>query len=94
MVAEFVAPGPGHWQLDRSHFTGGTTPIMRWLLPEAVESAYREQWPLLGIPAETLSVAFVEGFMYTRLRPLIRADRPSAKAPHTVLLKVASRLHP
>ena len=41
MVAEFVAPGPGHWQLDRSHFTGGTTPIMRWLLPEAVESAYR-----------------------------------------------------
>ena len=94
MVVEFVAPGPGHWQLDRSHFTGGTTPIMRWLLPEAVESAYREQWPLLGIPAETLSVAFVEGFMYTRLRPLIRADRPSAKAPPTVLLKVASRLHP
>ena len=94
MDTEFVAPGPGQWQLDRSHFTGGTTPIMRWLLPAAVESAYRKQWPLMGIPAETLSVAFVEGFMYTRLRPLIRADRPSAKAPPTVLLKVASRLHP
>ena len=90
----FEAPGPGHWQLDRSHFTGGTTPIMRWLLPEAVESAFRKQWPILGIPAETLSVGFVNGFMYTRLRPLLRPDKPSAKPPPTFLLKVASRLHP
>ena len=94
MAAEFQPPGPGRWQLDRSHFTGGTTPIMLWLLPASVEAAYREQWPLLGIPAETLSVAFVEGFMYTRLRPLVLPDRPSVKAPPTVLLKIASRLHP
>ena len=94
MTAEFQSPGPGRWQLDRSHFTGGTTPIMRWLLPASVEAAYREQWPLLGIPAETLSVAFIEGFMYTRLRPLILPDRPSAKAPPTMVLKIASRLHP
>ena len=94
MTAEFQPPGPGRWQLDRSHFTGGTTPIMLWLLPASVEAAYREQWPLLGIPAETLSVAFVEGFMYTRLRPLVMADRPSVKAPPTVLLKIVSRLHP
>ena len=94
MAAEFQPPGPGRWQLDRSHFTGGTTPIMLWLLPASVEAAYREQWPLLGIPAETLSVAFVEGFMYTRLRPLVLPDRPSVKAPPTVLLKIVSRLHP
>ncbi|MBC8194169.1 MAG: hypothetical protein H8E69_00205 [Actinobacteria bacterium] len=94
MSTDFVAPGPGHWQLDRSHFPGGTTPIMRWLLPAAVESAYLEQWPILGIPAETLSVGFVHGFMYTRLRPLIRPDKPSARPPPSLLLKVASRLHP
>jgi len=75
VTAEFQSPGPGRWQLDRSHFTGGTTPIMLWLLPVSVEAAYREQWPLPGIPAETLSVAFVEGFMYTRLRPLVLPDR-------------------
>ncbi len=67
---------------------------MKWLLPAAVESAYLEQWPLLGIPAETLSVRFVNGFMYTRLRPLVRPDRPSAKPPPTWLMKVATRLHP
>ncbi len=93
-MAEFVPPGPGFWQLDRSHFTGGTTPLMRWLLCDSVESAYFKQWPLLGIPAETLSVAFVEGFMYTRLRPLVRPDHPSSKPPPTWLLKAICRVHP
>ena len=59
MAAEFQPPGPGRWQLDRSHFTGGTTPIMPWLLPASVYAAYREQSPVLAIPAQTLSVAFV-----------------------------------
>ena len=90
----FEAPGPGFWQLDRSHFPGGTTPIMRWLVPEAVQSAYWKQWPLLGVPAETLSLRFVNGFTYTRMRPLIRPDKPSAKPPPTLLLKVAFRLPP
>jgi len=94
MEPDFSAPGPGRWQLDRSHFTGSTTPIMQRLLIESVSSAYAKQWPLLGIPAETMSVAFINGFMYTRLRPLIRPDRPSANPPPTWLLKVACRLHP
>lgn len=94
MSTDFTPPGPGHWELDRSHFPGGTTPIMKWLLPAAVESAYREQWPILGIPAETLSVRFVKGFMYTRLRPLVRPDKPSVRPPPALLLKIASHLHP
>ena len=51
LTTGFTPPGPGHWELDRSHFPGGTTPIIKWLLPVAVESAYLEQWPILGIPA-------------------------------------------
>ena len=93
-IGSFEAPGPGFWQLDRSHFPGGTTPIMRWLVPEAMQSAFRKQWPLMGVPAETLSFRFVNGFTYTRMRPLIRPDKPSAKPLPTVLVKVASRLHP
>ena len=90
----FEAPGPGCWQLDRSHFPGGTTPVMQWLVPEAMQSAYRKQWPITGVPAETLSFRFVNGFTYTRMRPLIRPDRPSAKPPPAFLLRIASRLHP
>ena len=94
MSTEFTPPGPGQWQLDRSHFPGGTTPIMQTLISVAVESAYRKQWPIFGIPAETLSFRFVNGFTYTRLRPLVLADRPSAKPPPTIVLKVVSRIHP
>ena len=93
-IDSFEAPGPGFWQLDRSHFPGGTTPIMQWLVPEAMQAAYRKQWPILGVPAETLSFQFVNGFTYTRMRPLIRPDKPSAKPPPVFLLRIASRLHP
>lgn len=86
----FEAPGPGCWQLDRSHFPGGTTPVMQWLVPEAMQSAYRKQWPIIGVPAETLSFRFVNGFTYTRMRPLIRPDRPSAKPPPAFLLRIGS----
>ena len=94
MDVEFEIPGPGQWSLDRSHFPGGTTPIMQSLLHQSIENAFREQWPLRGIPAETMSVAFVNGFMYSRLRPLVLADRPSAKPPPTFLLKILTRIHP
>ena len=43
----------------------------------------------LGTPADTLDVRFVNGFMYTRLRPLIRPDKPATKLPPLSLLKVA-----
>lgn len=93
-TADFEPPGPGHWELDRSHFTGGATPIMKWLITESVEQGFRKLWRTFGIPAETLSMRFVHGFAYTRLRPLVRPDHPSPKAPPAVVLKIASRLHP
>ncbi len=46
------------------------------------------------MPAETLDVRFVRGFMYTRLRPLISPDRAATKLPPAPVLKLAVRLHP
>ena len=39
---EFEPPGAGQWQLDRSHFPGGTTPLMQWLLADSVEEMVPE----------------------------------------------------
>src|SRR5258708_469468 len=89
----FEAPGAGMWELDRSHYPGGTTPISQWLMqgcPNGMRGVFEE----FGIPAETLDVRFVHGFMYTRLRPLIRPDRSATKLPPLRLLKLAARLHP
>src|SRR5438094_9509484 len=89
----FEAPGPGMWNLDRSHFPGGTTPMAKWLMqgcPTGMRTAFEE----IGMPAETLDVRFVQGFMYTRLRPLISPDRAATKLPPVPVLKIAVRLHP
>ena len=34
----FDPPGPGHWEIDRTHFSGGTTPISAWLMEETVSA--------------------------------------------------------
>jgi pyruvate,water dikinase len=81
------------WNLDRSHFPGGTTPISQWLMkgcPIGMRTAFAE----IGMPADTLDVRFVRGFMYTRLRPLIGPDRAATKLPPTPVLKAVVRLHP
>jgi pyruvate,water dikinase len=90
----FAAPGPGQWQLDRSHYTGGVTPISQWLLTDGMQHGFRRIFAELGVPADTIETRFVNGFNYTRLRPLIGADKPPRKPPPTPLLWLAARLHP
>ena len=94
MTTQFTPPGPGYWELDRSHFPGGSTEIMKELITESVRDAYLKSFPVNGIPAETMDMCFVNGFTYTRLRPLINPDKPAKKNPPTIVLKIASRLHP
>jgi pyruvate,water dikinase len=88
------APGPGRWELDRSHMSGGTTPIMQVLQEHAMPRGMRRVFRDIGTPADTLDARFVNGFMYTRLRPLIRPDKPAEKLPPLPVLKVAAKLHP
>ncbi len=90
----FVAPGPGEWQLDRSHYTGGVTPISQWLLSHGATNGLRRVFAEVGVPADTLDSQFVNGFNYTRLRPLIGADKPPRKPPPAPVLWLAARVHP
>ena len=90
----FTAPGPGEWQLDRSHYPGAVTPISQWLMTEGMYNGFREVFSELGVPAATIEPGFVNGFMYTRLRPLIGADKPQRRPPPTPILWVAARIHP
>jgi pyruvate,water dikinase len=81
------------WNLDRSHFPGGTTPMSTWLM-EGCGKGMRKAFAEIGMPADTLDARFVRGFMYTRLRPLIAPDRAATKLPPEPVLKVVVRLHP
>ncbi len=90
----FEAPGPGRWELDRSHFPGGTTPICQWLMAESMEAGMERVMEEQGVPARTLRARFVNGYMYTRLVPLIGGDKQPKKLPPAVVLRVATRVHP
>lgn len=93
MDIRWDAPGPGAWNLDRSHYPGGTTPMSEWLM-SGCAIGMRKAFAELGMPADALDVRFVNGFMYTRLRPLISPDRVSTKLPPKPVLRMAVRLHP
>ena len=90
----FEAPGAGRWELDLSHGSGGATPFLEWVMEASMAAGMKRVFAELGVPAETLSIKFVNGFMYTRLRPLIMPDKTATKLPPLPVLKIATRLHP
>ena len=61
---------------------------------DVIEAAYRRSFPVSGIPADSVSMRFVNGFTYSRLVPLIGPDKPPRKPPPTWVLKIVTRLHP
>jgi pyruvate,water dikinase len=93
-VPAFTAPGPGQWALDRSHFFGGTTPIVASLMEASMEVGMRRVFAELGTPADAVQARFVHGFMYTRLRPLVAPDRAATRLPPIPLLRIVAHLHP
>ncbi len=85
---------PGQWALDLSHTPGGTTPIVQTIMTSTMPPGMRRLFRDLGAPVDTLDVRYVHGFFYSRLRPLIGADKPMKKVPPAALLKIVARLHP
>ena len=93
-MVTWLPPGPGYWELDRSHFVGGETPLIQHIQAEAMPAGLRRAFAELGVPAETLDCGFVNGSMYTRLRPLVAADRPLKNLPPKLVLTMIGRFHP
>src|SRR5258706_5365303 len=87
-------PGAGFWRIEASHCLGAMTPIGQHLMERGLRPGMATVFRLYGVPAETLDPRFVNGRLYTRLRPLIAPDKPATKLPPPPLLKLAVRLHP
>ncbi len=90
----WTAPGPGAWALDRSHVNRPATPINQHIQSIGTAQGTRRVFAELGAPVESLDFRFVNGLVYSRVRPLIRPDNPSATLPPLPLLRLAVRLHP
>ncbi len=63
-MAVFEAPGPGYWELDRSHFDSGVSPISEELSGDAVRTAFQDLFRRRGMPVHGIEMASVNGFVY------------------------------
>jgi len=91
---EWNAPGLGRWALDRSHINQPGTLLIQRIHVHGVAAGTREMFEFMGAPLDALEFRFVNGLIYSRIRPLIAPDKPAAKLPPLPLLSLASRIHP
>ena len=57
-MVKWNAPGPGYWELDRSHIVGGATPLIQHIqCRRRCRAGMRRVFAELGTPADTLDCA-------------------------------------
>lgn len=88
------APGPGQWALDRSHTNRPATLISREIQSRGTARGTRRMFADLGAPLDALDFKFVNGLLYSRVRPLINPDKPAKRLPPLPFLKFLIRVHP
>ena len=91
---QWIPPGPGHWALDRSHTNRPATLINQHVQTYGTIRGTRRMFDELGAPLDALDFRFVNGMLYSRVRPLIRPDSAAKKLPPLPVLRLMIRLHP
>ena len=91
---QWAAPGPGQWNLDRSHVNRPATPISQHIQSTCTAPGTRRGFAEIGAPLDAVDFAFVNGLTYSRIRPLIAPNKAATKVPPLPLLKLAVRVHP
>ena len=91
---QWTSPGPGHWALDRSHVNRPATLISQEIQTRSTAIGTRRTFRDLGAPLDALDFRFVNGLVYSRVRPLIRPDHPATSLPPLPILKLMIRIHP
>ena len=94
MDKEFVAPGPGTWDLETTHYSKAVPQYGRDLIKTGLERGFAEGAENYGIPMRTLSVDVVNGFTYSRPDMIGVPINPPATPPPGWLVYILSRLHP
>lgn len=91
LMPDWRPPEAGHWELDRSHFAGAPTPLLREFALPNLEAGLEDVFARAGIPMRTFAHRIVGGHVYRRLSPLI--GRGTRRPPDAALWLVF-RLHP
>lgn len=90
----WTAPGPGEWSLDRSHVNRPATPINQHIQSTGTRRGTRRVFVDIGGPVRSLEFRFVNGLVYSRVFPLVGAEKPPRSLPPRPILVAMSRLDP
>ncbi len=63
----YVAPGPGTWEQDPTHFPRPLTPFVSEVFPEPFMRGFKEGTARYGLLFSHLTPAIINGFMYNRV---------------------------
>jgi rifampicin phosphotransferase len=72
----FVSPGPGSWELDPVHFPRPVTGYWAEMHPEPFSLGYGDFMKYYGLPLQTRSTAYPNGFCYGQMQPVAPQSFP------------------
>lgn len=79
-LGEFAPPAKGAWELDVNHFQRPCTPMFQEIFPTAMAAGFKKATERYGALISHADFAFVNGFPYSRLRPVAAPEDATAKA--------------
>jgi pyruvate,water dikinase len=90
---EFIAPGPGSWELEQTHFGRPATRYANTLFGEPLAKGFGEGTKRYGLLLDTLRMRFVNDFCYMKFVGVGAPDNASGPPPRLIFM-LLTRLHP
>lgn len=91
----FTPPAKGAWELDANHFQRPCTSMFQAIFPENMVAGFKKGCARYGTLLSHADYEFVNGFAYTRLRPLAAPEDATARpGPPAWLFKLLCKLVP
>jgi pyruvate,water dikinase len=91
-MIDFVPPGKGEWRSLSDHFPRPLTFEYQSLIKGGMETGDAEMFERYGLPAHGIRPAFVHGYLYIGVAPLV--GKAANRLPPKPLLWLAARLVP
>jgi pyruvate,water dikinase len=94
-LTSWDAPGPGRWNLERSHFGGEFTVAYRDVYQRGQHDGLQATMARYGVAVSHLAIAYVNDRPYMRVVPLFETPaRLASRQPPKAMVWLLSRLHP
>jgi len=89
----WIAPGPGPWALESSHWSLPMSGYMSEIFPRAMPAGFSRCAERYGLPLEGMRMAVIGHFLYVQIVP-IGAPIDAKGPPPKWLFKLVLKLHP